>query len=73
MWRKWPKAKIGIVMGGPGKVVALRTEGQTGRQSLRAITVRNGKLQETVTIRDHGWRLYLFRVHENQPCRSQDR
>ena len=32
-------------MGGPGKVVALRTEGQTGRQSLRAITVRNGKLQ----------------------------
>jgi ParB-like chromosome segregation protein Spo0J len=68
MWRKWPKAKIGIVMGGPGKVVALRTEGQTGRQSLRAITVRNGKLQETVTIRDHDRRLYLFRVHENQPC-----
>jgi hypothetical protein len=30
MWRKWPKAKIGIVVGGPGKVVALRTEGQTG-------------------------------------------
>jgi ParB-like chromosome segregation protein Spo0J len=66
LWAKRPKAKIGIVMGGPGKVVALRTEGQTGRQSLRAITVRNGKLPETVTIRDHDRRLYLFRVHENQ-------
>jgi Bifunctional DNA primase/polymerase, N-terminal len=50
LWAKRPNAKIGIVMGGPGKVVALRTEGQTGRQSLRAITVRNGKLQETVTF-----------------------
>jgi putative DNA primase/helicase len=67
MWKKWPKAKIAIAMGGPGKLVALKTYGQTGRQNLRAITARDRKLRETVTIRDRDRRIYLFRVHGIQP------
>jgi putative DNA primase/helicase len=62
MWKKWPNAKIGIIMGWPGKLLALRTDGPKGRQTLRAIAVTQGKVQRTVTIRDHDRRLRLFRV-----------
>jgi hypothetical protein len=37
-WQKWPKAKIGIVMGWPGNLVALATDGQAGRRSVFTVT-----------------------------------
>lgn len=67
LWAKWPSAKIGMLMGGPSKLVALITEGEVGRQNLRSITTRNGKLPRTVTIRDHHRRLHLFRVKGTRP------
>jgi putative DNA primase/helicase len=67
MWKKWPNAKIGIVMGWPGKLMALMTVGPEGRQTLRAIAVARGNVQRTVTIRDHDRRLRLFRVDGKVP------
>jgi hypothetical protein len=68
LWANRPKAKIGIVMGGPSKLVALVTEGKGGRQNLRSITTRNGKLPRTGTIQDRDQRFRLYRVGANQPC-----
>jgi hypothetical protein len=66
-WKKWPNAKIGIVMGWPGKLLALAAEGQAGRQTLRAITATHGKLPSTVTIRDHDRRIFLLEVDGKPP------
>jgi Bifunctional DNA primase/polymerase, N-terminal len=43
-WTKWSKAKIGIVFGGPGKLLGLMTDGETGQQKLREIIGTNGEL-----------------------------
>ena len=51
-WTRWSRAKIGIVFGGPGKLLALMTDGEAGKQKLREIIATNGKLPRTVTIRD---------------------
>jgi putative DNA primase/helicase len=67
MWRKWPNAKIGIVMGWPGKLMALMTDGPEGSQTLPAIAVTQGKVPRTVTIRDHDRRLRLFRFDGKVP------
>jgi Bifunctional DNA primase/polymerase, N-terminal/AAA domain len=67
MWNNWPNAKIGMVMGWPGKLLALATDGDAGRQTLQAITATRGKLPRTVTIRDHDRRFRLFRVDGNPP------
>jgi putative DNA primase/helicase len=71
MWKKWPNARIGMVMGWPGKLLALATDGQAGRQTLQAITETQGKLPRTVTIHDHDRRICLFEVH-GKPPRSRD-
>jgi hypothetical protein len=39
MWKKWPSAEIGIVMGWPGKLMALMTDGPEGWQTLRAMAL----------------------------------
>ena len=67
LWQKRPNARIGIIMGWPGKLLALVSDGQAGRATLRAITIRQGKLQRTVTIEDHDRRLRLFRVDGKVP------
>ena len=67
MWKKWPNAKIGMVMGWPIKLLALATEGQAERQTPEAITETQGKLPRTVTIRDHDRRLRLFLVDGKVP------
>jgi hypothetical protein len=66
-WKKWPNARIGIVLGWPGKLMALMTDGAKGWQSLQAIAATHGKVQHTVTIRDHEWRIRLFRVAGKMP------
>src|ERR1700732_2385282 len=43
-WTRWSKAKIGIVFGGPGKLLGLMTDGETGQQKLREIIGTNGEL-----------------------------
>ena len=67
MWRQWPNAKIGIVMGWPGKLMALMTDGPEGWQTLRGIAVTEGTPRRTVTIRDRDRRLRLFRVDGKVP------
>ncbi len=67
MWKKWPNAKIGLIMGRPGKIMALMTDGPGGWQTLRAIPVTPGKMPRTVTIRDHDRRFRLFRFHGKVP------
>ena len=49
-WTKWSKAKIGIVFGGPGKLLGLMTDGEAGQRKLREIIRTNGELPRTVTI-----------------------
>ena len=66
-WTKWSKAKIGIVFGGPSKLLGLMTDGETGQQKLREIIGTNGKLPRTVTIWDGDRETRLFRFDGNYP------
>ena len=61
MWKKWPKAKIGIALGGASKLLALVTKDEAARQKLRQIIATKGELPRTVTIWDHGRRISLLR------------
>jgi AAA domain/Bifunctional DNA primase/polymerase, N-terminal len=70
-WKKWPNAKIGIVMGWPGKLLALVTDGQAGRRTLQGIIAAHGKLPATPTIRHRDTRIYLFEV-DGIPPSSRD-
>ena len=70
-WTKWPKAKIGIVFGGPSKLLGLMTDGPTGQQKLREIIRANGKLPRTVTIWDGDRETRLFR-YDGTYLRSDD-
>jgi hypothetical protein len=36
-WTKWPKAKIGVVLGTKSGVLAIVTEGSAGKKTLRAL------------------------------------
>jgi hypothetical protein len=36
-WTKWPKAKIGVVLGAESGALALVTEGSAGKKTLRAL------------------------------------
>jgi putative DNA primase/helicase len=66
-WKKWPNARIGIVLGWPSKLMALVTDGAEARSALRAIAATHGKVPHTVTIDDHDSRLRLFRVAGTMP------
>jgi hypothetical protein len=39
-WTKWPKAKIGVVLGAESGVLALVAEGSAGKKTLRALEER---------------------------------
>jgi hypothetical protein len=71
LWKKWPNAKIGIVMGWPGKLMALMTDGPEARQTLQAIATTQGKVPRTVIVRDNDRRFHLFEV-DGKPPRSWD-
>ena len=65
MWKKWPDARIGIVMGWPGKLLALMTDGQGSARTLQSMAV--GELRSTITMRDHDRQLRLFRADGKLP------
>jgi hypothetical protein len=67
-WKRWPDAKIGLVLGASSNVIALETRGKTGRRKLRKMTVDHGTLPQTVTIQDRDQRFRLYRVGANKPC-----
>ena len=66
-WKRWPTAKIGLVLGASSNVIALETRGETGRRKLRKMTVDHKTLPQTVTIQDRDQRFRLYRV-ANPPC-----
>jgi ParB/RepB/Spo0J family partition protein len=61
-WAEWPLARIGVALGTPSRVLALVIKGKAGQKSLRKLLERNGTLKKTVTIRDGGVLIRLFRV-----------
>jgi Bifunctional DNA primase/polymerase, N-terminal/ParB-like nuclease domain len=64
MWGRWPKAKAGIPLGTHSRVLALVSEGATGKASLRKLLEHNEALMKTVTIRDGECLTRLFRIPE---------
>jgi putative DNA primase/helicase len=71
IWKKSPKAKIGIGLGGVSKLLALVTEDQAARQKLREIVATKGGLPRTVTIWDDDRWILLFRG-DGRFLRSRD-
>ena len=61
LWQRWPKAKVGIVLGAKSKLMAVATYGRTGRQTLDVLSATRGMLPRTITIRDLNLRFRLFR------------
>ena len=45
----WPSANVGLVTGGPARLVVLDVDGAEGRESLRALEERHGALPDTLT------------------------
>jgi putative DNA primase/helicase len=48
-WTTWPSANVGLVTGGPGRLVVLDVDGDDGRQSLTHLEEEHGPLPETLT------------------------
>jgi len=70
-WKKWPKAKIGIALGRPTKLIGLEIDGDAGWTSLRKLTGRNGDLPRTITILDGADReIRLFRCDSDWRSKS---
>lgn len=61
MWAKWPRAEIGIALGGPAKLLAVAIDSAAGLQNLRKLAGPNGDLPRTVRIRNHGQLILLFK------------
>jgi putative DNA primase/helicase len=66
MWAHWPQAKIGIALGGTSKLMAVKADGDAGRQTLRELAANQVGLSKTVTILDHDRRIRLFRCQQTQ-------
>jgi replicative DNA helicase len=62
LWQRYPLANIGLLTGGPGRLVVLDSDGEAGRAQLAAFEAQHGPLPETAHARtgsgdgDH----YLF-------------
>jgi putative DNA primase/helicase len=61
MWTKWPKAKIGIALGGASKLLALVTDSKDARRRLGKIITAHGAVPTTVTVWDGDRRISLLR------------
>ena len=48
-WRAWPDANIGLVMGGPSRLVAVDVDGPEGRATLARLEAKNAPLPPTLT------------------------
>lgn len=66
-WKKWPNARIGMVMGPPADVVALKTRGKKGRRALKELIWNNEELPLTVTVRAKDRQFRLFRQTGDHP------
>lgn len=67
-WEAWPLANIGLVMGGPERLVTIDIDGNEGRESLETLQREHGALPPTliqVTGRDTGGEHRLYRVPES--------
>jgi Bifunctional DNA primase/polymerase, N-terminal len=70
-WKKYPKAKIGIVLGKTANVIALEIDGEQGRYALKKLKANNGNLPHTVTVCDYRRRLYLFKADDTQTIHTE--
>jgi len=64
-WRRWPRANIGLLMGGAGSLVCVDIDGDEGRESLAKLEAEHGKLPKTrsqTTGRAGGGEHFLFHV-----------
>jgi hypothetical protein len=50
-WRSWPDANIGLVMGGPRRLVAVDIDGPGGRATIERLQGMHGELPATLTSR----------------------
>jgi hypothetical protein len=50
-WRTWPDANIGLVMGGPRRLVAVDIDGPGGRATITRLEAEHGELPATLTSR----------------------
>jgi hypothetical protein len=50
-FRRWPRANVGLAMGGLGRLVALDVDGPAGRESLARFEAEHGPLPITLTSR----------------------
>ncbi len=48
-WRKWPRANVGVLMGGVASLVTIDIDGDLGRESLAALEALHSKLPLTLT------------------------
>ena len=48
-WRAWPRANIGLLMGGVARLVTIDVDGDEGRESLSKFEAAHGALPETLT------------------------
>jgi hypothetical protein len=69
LWKKWPKAKIGIVLGSPGNLVALEARGKKGESRLDDLMWTNQDLPPTVMIQAGDRQFQLFRHRGDHPRR----
>ena len=70
MWTKWSKAKVGIALGGPAKLLAVVVGSAAGWQNLRKLAGPNGDQPRTVQIWDHGRLILLFKCKEDEVPRG---
>lgn len=64
-WRRWPRANVGLLMGGAAALVCVDIDGDEGRESLKKLETEHGKLPKTrsqTTGRAGGGEHFLFHV-----------
>lgn len=67
-WARWPKANIGVALGGPSRVIVVDVDGPEGRAVLARLEARHGTLPATLTSRSgrlDGGEHRFFRVPES--------
>jgi ParB/RepB/Spo0J family partition protein len=67
-WKKWPQARIGVVM--DAGLIAVVAKGKVARESLRKLEKENTKLPPTVTIRDGDRHIILLKGGTDLPVRK---
>jgi hypothetical protein len=66
-WQQWPGANIGIACGQSSNLTVLDVDGDTGRETLRALELEHGELPETpIAITGSGGAHYYF-AYERGP------